>query len=273
MKLLTEKKKFMFKAERIQKIKELVYNRKQVDVATLSSLLNVSGVTIRSDLERLEKTGFLLRTHGGAVLNETSTSQDDANNILLGKTIQYDKTRENMGKVAAALIEEHEWIFLGPGEICYYIAKQLLDRKNINVLTNNIHVINVLLSNPGINVVMTGGNLNHKHCYVMGDIFAKTMENLYIRKAFFPVTGADFQAGYTVSDVGEMNMIKFISKRAAELIYLIDSAAFDSISFMSVGDLKSVSTIISGNKMPEIYKKYYFENNIRAFTSYDLNSL
>jgi DeoR/GlpR family transcriptional regulator of sugar metabolism len=263
----------MFKAERIQKLKELVYNRKQVDVATLSSLLNVSGVTIRSDLERLEKIGFLSRTHGGAVLNEISTSQEDANTILLGKTIQYDKGQESMGEAAAGLIKEHEWVFLGPGEICYYIARRLRDRENINVLTNNIHVVNVLLSNPNINVIMTGGNLNHKRCCVMGDMFAKTMENLYIRKAFFPVTGADFQAGYTVSDVDEMNMIKFISGRANELIYLVDSAAFDSISFMSVGDLKSASTVISGNKMPETYKQYYFENNIRVFTSYDLNSL
>jgi DeoR/GlpR family transcriptional regulator of sugar metabolism len=263
----------MFKAERIQKLKELVYNRKQVDVATLSSLLNVSGVTIRSDLERLEKMGFLSRTHGGAVLNEISTSQEDANAILLGKTIQYDKNQENMGQVAAALVQEHEWVFLGPGEPCYYIARCLRDRENINVLTNNIHVVNVLLSNPNINVIMTGGNLNHKHCCVMGDIFTKNMENLYIRKAFFSITGADFQAGYTVSDAGEMNMIKFISKRANDLIYLIDSAAFDSISFMSVGDLRSVSTVISGNKMPETYKRYYFENNIRIFTSYDLNSM
>jgi DeoR/GlpR family transcriptional regulator of sugar metabolism len=267
-----KRKRFMFKAERIQKLKELVYHRKQVDVATLSTLLNVSGVTIRSDLERLEETGFLSRTHGGAVLNETSTSQEDTNTILLGKTIQYDKNREAMGEVAVGLIKEHEWVFLGPGETCYYIARRLRDRENINVLTNNIHVVNVLLSNPNINVIMTGGNLNHKRCCFTGDIFTKTMENLYIRRAFFSVTGADFQAGYTVAEADEMNMIKFISRRANELVYLVDSAAFDSISFMSVGDLKSVSVVISDSKMPEPYKRYFFENNIRIFTSYDLNS-
>ncbi|MDR2629518.1 MAG: DeoR/GlpR family DNA-binding transcription regulator [Spirochaetaceae bacterium] len=263
----------MFKAERIQKIKEVVYNRKQVDVTTLSSLLNVSGVTIRSDLERLEKSGFLLRTHGGAILNETSTSQDDANNVLLGKTIQYDKNKESIGMVASALIEEHEWIFLGPGETCYYIAKQLSARKNINVLTNNVYVMNTLLHNPQINVIVAGGNLNHRRCCTTGDIFVKSVEDFYIRKAFFSISGADFQAGYTVPDEGEMNLIKSVSKKSGELVYLINSRNFGSISFVSVGGLQSASAVISDNQMPEAYKKYFFENKIRVFTSYDLDSL
>jgi DeoR/GlpR family transcriptional regulator of sugar metabolism len=263
----------MFKAERVQKIKEVVYNRKQVDVATLSALLNVSGVTIRSDLERLEKSGFLMRTHGGAVLNETSTSQDDVNSILLGKTIQFDKRKESIGMTAAALIGEHEWIFLGPGETCYYIAKQLAARKNINVVTCNIHVINVLLGSPQINVIVAGGGLNHKRGCFMGDIFVKSVENYYIRKAFFSIAGADFQAGYTAPDEGEMNLIKSVSKRAREMIYLIDSARFGSISFVSVGGLQGASAVISDSQMPEAYKKYYFENNIRVYTSYDLDSL
>jgi DeoR/GlpR family transcriptional regulator of sugar metabolism len=263
----------MFRAERIQKIKEFVFNRKQVDVATLSTLLDVSGVTIRSDLEHLEGAGFLVRTHGGAVLNETSTSQDDANNMLLGKTIRYDKHKESIGEVAAALIEENEWIFLGQGEICYYIAKQLCGRKNINVVTNNIHALNVLLSNPNNNVIMAGGRLDYDRCCVMGDIFDKSVGDLYLRKAFFPIAGVDFKVGYTVSDAGEMNLIKFIGERTGEMIYLVDSQGFDTISFMSVGDLSSVPTVVSCNTMPEAYKKYYFENNIRVFTSYDLHSL
>jgi DeoR/GlpR family transcriptional regulator of sugar metabolism len=263
--------KDMFKIERIRKIKELVYSRRQIDVATLSSLLNVSGVTIRSDLEHLEEAGFLIRTHGGAILNESSTSQEETNNILLGKTLQYDKNKESAGKLAASLIAEQEWVFLGPGETCYYIARELRNRKNLNILTNNIYVINALLGCLNIHVIAAGGNLNHKSACFMGDPFAKSVENFYLRKAFFSVGGAEFNAGYTVADSGEMNLIKAIAGRTGELIYMVDSRKFGSISFTSVGDLKSVSTVISNNDMPDMYKKFYFENNIRILTAYDLN--
>ncbi len=43
-----------------------------MDVAHLSKIFSVSVVTIRKDLEQLEKDGFLIRTYGGAVLNESN---------------------------------------------------------------------------------------------------------------------------------------------------------------------------------------------------------
>ena len=65
----------MFKAARLAKIKEVILDRGQVDVSTLSALLNVSDVTIRSDLELLEKEKIIYRTYGGAVLNEDYSKQ------------------------------------------------------------------------------------------------------------------------------------------------------------------------------------------------------
>jgi DeoR/GlpR family transcriptional regulator of sugar metabolism len=59
----------MFAIERIKIIKDYLNKDKHVSVAKLSSLLNVTEVTIRRDLEKLESEGFLKRAHGGAVLN------------------------------------------------------------------------------------------------------------------------------------------------------------------------------------------------------------
>ena len=58
----------MFAIERIKIIKDYLNKDKHVSVAKLSSLLNVTEVTIRRDLEKLESEGFLKRAHGGAVL-------------------------------------------------------------------------------------------------------------------------------------------------------------------------------------------------------------
>ena len=48
--------------------KNYLIKDQKVSVAKLSELLDVTEVTIRRDLEKLEKEGFLKRTHGGAVL-------------------------------------------------------------------------------------------------------------------------------------------------------------------------------------------------------------
>lgn len=63
----------MLVAERLKKIKEILLQKKHVDVATLAELLNVSEVTIRRDLDKLESEGFLIKTYGGAILKEEAT--------------------------------------------------------------------------------------------------------------------------------------------------------------------------------------------------------
>ena len=57
----------MFSNERLQRICDLVNERGSIRVTELSSLLDVSEVTIRRDLEYLSKEKCLQRTHGGAV--------------------------------------------------------------------------------------------------------------------------------------------------------------------------------------------------------------
>lgn len=263
----------MFKAERLQKIKEIIYDRKQVDVLTLSEILGVSDVTIRSDLEQLEKTGFITRMHGGAVLNESSTHQTVVNEALSCQNIEYDKNKEEIGKIAANLIQEREWVFLGPGTTCYYIAKELLQRKSINILTNNFYVVNVLFANPSVNVIVAGGQMNHETGSTYGDIFSRSIENIFFSKAFFSVDGVDANAGYTVSAAGETELIRAVSQKTQEMIFTIDHTKFGSISFMQIGGLDMAKTVISNDKMPTYYKKYFFENGIRVYTSYDLTPL
>ena len=52
--------------DRQTKILEIVNQKKKVEVATLSQMLEVSQVTIRKDLDALEELNFLTREHGYA---------------------------------------------------------------------------------------------------------------------------------------------------------------------------------------------------------------
>jgi DeoR/GlpR family transcriptional regulator of sugar metabolism len=262
----------MFKTERLKRIKEIVFERKQVNVTTLSSLLDVTEVTIRSDLETLEEEGFIVRTHGGAVLNEEYTSQHAINDALSGRNIVYNKDKEYIGKIASNLIMENEWVFLGSGVTCYYIAKELLTRKNVNVLSNNLLVVNILSSNPYINVIATGGAISHSLSCMNGDLFRKSIENMYFSKAFLSVAGADFGAGYTFSSAIEVEVFNAVQDKTKETIFAIDHTKFNRLSFLRIGGLDLVKTVISNEKIPNEYKAYYFDNGIRIFTSYELDS-
>ncbi|WP_052327937.1 DeoR family transcriptional regulator [Thermoclostridium stercorarium] len=76
----------MFAAERIRIIKNYLLKEHKVSVAKLSELLNVTEVTIRRDLEKLEKEGFLERTHGGAILKEYTEEEHAEEFVDIYKT-------------------------------------------------------------------------------------------------------------------------------------------------------------------------------------------
>ena len=260
----------MFKAARQAKIKEILLDRKQVNVQTLSSLLNVSTVTIRSDLEELETMGFVIRMHGGALLNDSVMQQEQANGFFVGVNVDYDKPKESVGVIASHFVKDNEWIFLGSGTTCYYVARALVNRQNLNVLTNNLLVAHELSKNPGANVIMTGGTLSHDTYNLGGEIFAEYLQSINISKAFISIAGIDLNYAYTVSTAGEFNVFQVIRRISKELFIVADSSKFDKTAFIKVGELNAADAVITNKEVSDAYKEYFFSHDIRIYTSYDI---
>lgn len=264
----------MFKAERIQRIKEIIFERKQVNVSTLSSLLNVTEVTIRNDLEQLEKSGFLTRWHGGATLNsDLYPEQSVPGGQAAFPDISFEKEKDEIGQIAAKLVEEREWIFLGPGTTSYYIAKALSKRQNLNIMTNNFYVSYVLGGNPSINLMFLGGKLDHSGMYTIPDDLQSQLKHIYLNKSFFSVDAVSLDGGYTLTDVTVLEIINTMKTHCSETILCVDSKKFGQRAFMKLGDLTFASTVITNSQIPQEYHEHYLKHGIRLFTSYDLELL
>ena len=259
----------MFKIERHRRIKEILKDCRQIEVSTLSNLLNVSDATIRNDLEELEKDGFLTRFHGGATLNE-NLAEESSGQSPAPNQVEYNKRKEEIGEIAARIVKDREWIFLGPGTTCYFIAKALAGRNNINILTNNFLVANVLHDSSGIRLLFMGGQVEHSGSYTIPDDWEKELHNIYLDKAFFSVDGVDLHAGYTLSDKPAFEIIRAVIKCSRESIMAVDSSKFDQRTFMKVGDLDIANTVITNADISDSYKRYYLEHGIRTYTTYDL---
>lgn len=262
----------MFKIERIRRIKEILKDCGQIDVSSLSSLLNVSDATIRNDLEELEQEGFLTRFHGGATIN-AADSKEPSSGSSCEDMVEYDKNKEDIGMIASKLVREREWIFLGPGTTTYYIAKALRERSNINILTNNFGVAGVLRGLPNIKVLFLGGQMEHQGNYTIPDDLEKELHNIYLDKAFFSVDGLDLDAGYTLSDTAVHDIIHTVMERSRETVMAVDCTKFNQRAFKKVGDIGLVKTIITNVNIPDNYKRYFIEHGIRAYTSYDLKPI
>lgn len=110
----------MFAIERIRIIKNYLQKESKVSVAKLSELLNVTEVTIRRDLEKLEAEGFLQRTHGGAVINnlvQDEPAEEQSDKYLI--------ERQEIADTAFHLVSDNDMIMITEGLTNVQVARRL----------------------------------------------------------------------------------------------------------------------------------------------------
>lgn len=257
----------MFAVERIRLIKELLTDKKHIDVSTLSSLLNVSEVTIRRDLEKLENQGFLTRTHGGAVINDTSVYEEiPYENNTEDPLLQY---RNEISDIAVQLIEDNDVILLSPGSTNLQIAKKLSAKRNVTILTNDLNIAGELSNNVGNKVILPGGDLDSSTLTLSGKLTEENIRNFYVNKAFIEVDGVSLARGYTLQDINKASVVKEMLNISHQKIIVCTYKAFDFIAFSQLGPISIPNKVITNPQIPDNYKNYFFENNIQLFTAFN----
>lgn len=256
----------MFAIERIKIIKNYLIENKQLEVNILSKMLNVSEVTIRRDLEKLEREGFLTRTHGGAVLNtETSyTNENISDDTNFEELAEYN----DIADLAIEMINDDDVIMLLNGIITISIAKKLTNKKNITVITNDILIAAELTNSQTVKVILLGGVIDSSTKSVFGNITIDNLNLFFINKLFIEVNGISGNLDVTVSNINMPSLIQASIKNSNETIILCSSEAFKKNSFYKIGKLNEITEIIiTSPNISDSYKKEIFDNNIKLFTS------
>ncbi|WP_199618300.1 DeoR/GlpR family DNA-binding transcription regulator [Paenibacillus alkalitolerans] len=256
----------MFAIERLNKIKELLYREKRVDVFELSELFSVTEATIRRDLDKLEQTGILVKIYGGAVLKEDAATA--LHPLIPDADDAVSEEKRMIGKIAAQMIENGDAIYLSPGTTCLEIARNIKDKK-ITVVTNDLLIGLALKDIAGIKVIMTGGDIIHASTTLVGGFTLQTLNGIYINKSFVSVKAVHLSAGYTLNSYEEVMVIESVGKISNEMIVVADYTKFNHTGFAKLGDLTIAKKVITNKQVPSEYKKYYFEHAIKLYTTFE----
>ena len=122
--------------EREKEILKCLYEDDASSVSELSKALNVSVVTIRSDLEKLEKKGFAVKMRGG--------TQPVFNKSIFDRVNSMSAEKQRIAKKAAELINDGDRIMILAGTTSSLIAKYLYDKRNVHVVTNSTYILNYM---------------------------------------------------------------------------------------------------------------------------------
>jgi DeoR family transcriptional regulator of aga operon len=191
-----------------------------VTVEVLSAELGTSLVTIRRDLDQLERDGLLQRTHGGAVSIEPLFYEPFKNDRSFQAHLEkFAEEKRRIGRAAAALIKKGETIALTPGTTTLEIIRSLPLNQDITIVTNTVNIAMELSKRKDIDVFVTGGHLRGDWFSLVGPTAIQSLQPMLIHTLFVGADGIDSKWGASCfsSDEADLNsaMVKLSRRRVA----------------------------------------------------------
>lgn len=186
----------MQKSKRIRIIKDYVQQKKDVQISELTSLVDVSESTVRRDIKDLAKEGFLKELFGSIVLIEDS----EIDTLLSLRLKTNMEQKQVIGKRAAALIKDNQFIYIDAGSTTQQIVK-FITAKNITIVTNGIDVAEET-AKYGFDCIMVGGTLKHITMAIVGEQAVDSISQFYFDISFIGVNGVS-EVGFSTPDIRE----------------------------------------------------------------------
>ena len=230
---------------RREKILELIKEDGHAKVQNLSKIFKVTEVTIRQDLEKLESEGFVEREHGGAILRNIGSTVKD---ITLQNQSNM-QAKAAIARKALEFIEDGDTIILDSGSTTTEIAKLITGFKNLTVITNAINIALMLGADPGINLLVTGGEFKPPTLSLTGQKSADFFENINADKLFLATAGISLKAGLTYPSISDLCVKRAMIDASAKVFLVADSAKIGLKSFASLGALSLIDHLITDENL------------------------
>jgi len=249
-------------AERKIRIVEYVRQHRIATVAALAKQFDVHEATIRRDLMEIELEGLVKRTHGGVIAEQWTHDEPPFNER---STAQLDQ-KMRIGKMAASLVEDGEHIIIDSGTTTFHIAKNLVHRSNITVVTNDMNVAAELRDAPGVRVIVTGGEL-YPSSYMLNGMFTNhVLGSLHVEKAFIGIPAIHPKHGLMHPEAQLVPAKQGMIQAAREIIVVADDSKIGKLSLHTVAPNSSIHTLITGNNTSDEDIKPFRDFGITVYT-------
>lgn len=224
--------------ERDIQIEEYLNLHKKASITALSELCKVSEMTIRRDLERLEKANKVIRIQKGArIISSDSYLPTIEERLSVSK-----EEKLSIAEYAASRVKPGEVIAMDDSSTTFAMIPFL--PQDLTVVTNYLNVASTLQQHEKTEVILLGGKLKKETCSTVGKDLERMMGGYHVDKAFFSVKALSpekelFDAAEEVAGTKRA----FIGS-GTEVIFLCDHTKLGNYAFSKVCDLKDISMII-----------------------------
>lgn len=228
--------------ERQRLIREILERDGIVRTTELRDLLQVSAVTIRSDLRELESEGVCQVIWGGAVFVKPIRG----NHPLADRSAINSEAKQRIGARAAQLVEVGQTIIVDAGTTTLEFVRSLShDLEYLRIVTPALNIAAAAAQFAHIELVMTGGVLRNLTHSLIGTQVLRSLEMFNADWAFIASGGFSTERGVTTSHILEVEVKRTMIQQAAKIALLADSSKFGLVRSLSVAPMNEIDVLVS----------------------------
>ncbi len=236
---------------------DLLSRRGFATLAEMVESLGVSESTIRRDLETLEHSGSVRRTHGGAIGAGDGRTLPAFEERVTASAAE----KRAIGRATAALIEDGEAVLLDGGTTTLEVARALLGRP-VQVVTNSIPIAQLVASGKETDLILIGGYVYPRTGVALGPLAIAMMQGLRVRKAILGV------AGIMPDGIYNSNLLLVETERqmiecGQEVIIVADRSKFGCQSLVRLANLAEIDRVVVDSELPDPYRRLLESSEVR----------
>ena len=227
-------------------ILEIARQEGRVVVEDLAQRFDVTLQTIRRDLTELAEAGLLDRVHGGAV------PRTGVSNIGYEARRRMNETAKTaIARACAAAIPDNSSMILNLGTTTEAVARELIHHSNITVVTNNMNVANILVANPGCEIMVAGGALRRADGGLVGELTTQFIEQFKVDFAIIGTSALDRDGDLLDFDLAEVRVSRAIIRQARQTFLVTDHTKLGRSAPARIASLSELDAVFIDQALPD----------------------
>jgi len=231
----------MDRTERFEQVMADLRLHGRVGVPELARRFRVSELTVRRDLEELERQGVAQRIHGGAV---SAVSRSFEPPFAL-RQVRATDDKQRIAAVAAATLSEGQTVLLDIGTTTLEVARALRGRRNLTVITPGLRHAGELADDVGLRVIVLGGIVRTGEHSLIGPSTREALERFHIDVCVLGAGGIGAEAGLTEFDLDDAAIKRAAIERAGRTVLVADASKLGAVAFAVVAPATAVDLLVT----------------------------
>lgn len=231
-------------------------------VAELTARLGVSDETVRRDIKALAARGLVERVHGAVLLPDRSGEAD-----FQKRMAQNAAEKKAIAELAVREIADGDTLMIDSGATTAYVARALLSRRNLFVVTNGTEIARILTRGSGNHVHLTGGEVRADDDGVFGDSAMAFLKNFRARCAILSIGAIHPEGGFMNYHLQEAELARAMIGQSSQVMVVADHTKFRNQAPVRVCGLDGVGTVVCDKWPPDALARPLLHHEVRILSA------